>query len=47
MLPVLRIRKSATQQLRLYDLIIATQGEGTGNPLQYSHLENPMDRGAW
>ena len=21
--------------------------EGTGNPLQYSHLENPMDRGAW
>ena len=20
---------------------------GTGNPLQYSHLENPMDRGAW
>ena len=22
-------------------------GEGTGNPLQYSCLENPMDRGAW
>ena len=22
-------------------------GEGSGNPLQYSHLENPMDRGAW
>ena len=22
-------------------------GEGTGNPLQYSRLENPMDRGAW
>ena len=22
-------------------------GEGNGNPLQYSHLENPMDRGAW
>ena len=21
--------------------------EGTGNPLQSSHLENPMDRGAW
>ena len=21
--------------------------EGNGNPLQYSHLENPMDRGAW
>ena len=22
-------------------------GEGDGNPLQYSCLENPMDRGAW
>ena len=22
-------------------------GEGNGNPLQCSHLENPMDRGAW
>ena len=22
-------------------------GEGHGNPLQYSWLENPMDRGAW
>jgi len=23
-----------------------SHGEGTGNPLQYSWLENPMDRGA-
>ena len=22
-------------------------GEGNGNPLQYSCLENPMDEGAW
>ena len=22
-------------------------GEGKGNPLQYSCLENPMNRGAW
>ena len=22
-------------------------GEGNGNPIQYSWLENPMDRGAW
>ena len=22
-------------------------GKGHGNPLQYSCLENPMDRGAW
>ena len=24
-----------------------TNGEGNGTPLQYSCLENPMDRGAW
>ena len=24
-----------------------TNGEGNGNPLQYSCLENPVDRGAW
>ena len=24
-----------------------TPGEGNGNPLQYSCLENPMDRGTW
>ena len=24
-----------------------TPGEGHGNPLQYSCLENSMDRGAW
>ena len=22
-------------------------GEGNGNPLQYSCLKNPLDRGAW
>ena len=22
-------------------------GEGNGNPLQYSYLRNPVDRGAW
>ena len=25
----------------------AILGEGNGNPLQYSCLANPMDRGAW
>ena len=25
----------------------ATPAEGNGNPLQYSCLENAMDRGAW
>ena len=24
-----------------------SSGEGNGNPLHYSYLENPMDRGAW
>ena len=22
-------------------------GEGNGNPLQYSYMESPIDRGAW
>ena len=26
---------------------IPGSGEGNGNPLQYSCLENPTDRGAW
>ena len=24
-----------------------SSGEGNGNPLQYSCMENPMDRGPW
>ena len=24
-----------------------SRGEGNGNPLQHSCLENPMDRGTW
>ena len=24
-----------------------SRGEGNGNPVQYSCLENPIDRGAW
>ena len=27
--------------------VIGIYGEGKGNPLQYSCLESPMDRGAW
>ena len=26
---------------------MVSPGEGNGNPLQYSCLENPMDGGAW
>ena len=28
-------------------ILPAAYGEGNGNPLQYSCLENPMDGGAW
>ena len=37
-------------EIRDADLILGlgrSPGEGYGNPLQYSCLENPMDRGAW
>ena len=36
--------------IRDMDLILGSgisTGGGHGNPLQYSYLENPMDRGAW
>ena len=44
MLPV------CTEQVRtLFCILIdySSIGEGDGTPLQYSCLENPMDRGAW
>ena len=28
-------------------IYIGIKGEGNGNPLQYSCLQNPVDRGAW
>ena len=28
-------------------IAMTMHGEGNGNPLQYSCLENPVDRGAW
>jgi len=30
-----------------FDFSLSCIGEGNGNPLQYSCLENPMDGGAW
>ena len=33
--------------LGLIPLLGRSPGEGKGYPLQYSGLENPMDRGAW
>ena len=32
---------------RIGCIVNIISGEGNGNPLQYSCLENPMDRGAW
>ena len=41
----------AMQQMQADASLISGLGrspeEGNGNPLQYSCLENPMDRGAW
>ena len=33
--------------LQILSVFILTDREGNDNPLQYSCLENPMDRGAW
>ena len=33
--------------LVIYKHLYSLTGEGNGTPLQYSCLENPMDRGAW
>ena len=31
----------------VFPVVMYECGEGNGTPLQYSCLENPMDRGAW
>ena len=43
-------RNAETKQRRLNNnnvVIKHSHGEGNGDPLQYSCLENPMDGGAW
>ena len=35
------------EESRLCSLLGYNNGEGNDTPLQYSCLENPMDRGAW
>ena len=37
----------AMQETRVQSLCRKIPGEGQGTHLQYSRLENPMDRGAW
>ena len=36
-----------TAQFGSWGWVGMLRGEGNGNPLQYSCLENPMDGGAW
>ena len=35
------------KKVQKWELVADFGREGNGNPLQYSCLENPMDRGAW
>ena len=43
-----RVKNSpALQELKEMSVSGRSPGEGNGNPLQYSCLGNPMDRGAW
>ena len=47
---VVKILPASTGDLRHTGFIPGlgrSPGEGHGNPLQYSCLENPMDRGTW
>ena len=41
-----RQESDTTEQLHFH-LSLSCIGEGNGNPLQCSCLENPWDRGAW
>ena len=42
-----RVRHDWETELNYYSLLTFNPGEGNGNPLQYSCLENSKDRGAW
>ena len=42
----LRVRHDTTERLHFH-FSLSCIGEGNGNPLQCSCLENPRDRGAW
>ena len=40
-------RRKGEEEGQVRSIVQTTTGEGKGNPLQYSCLENPVDRGAW
>ena len=49
-LPSLSLGLDVTAEMKRESLLKVSafyMGEGNGNPLQYSYLENPMDGGAW
>ena len=41
------VRETRVRSLGSIPGLGRSPGEGNGNPLQYSCLENPMDRGSW
>ena len=41
------VAESDTTERLHFHFSLSCIGEGNGNPLQYSCLENPMDGGAW
>ena len=41
------LKESDTTQQLHFHFSFSCIGEGNGNPVQYSCLENPRDRGAW
>ena len=41
------LKESDTTERLLFHFSLSCIGEGNGNPLQYSFLENPRDGGAW
>ena len=42
-----KVSKSQTRLSDFFHFSLSCIGEGNGNPLQCSCLENPRDRGAW
>ena len=44
---VVKTLPAGAGDLDLTPVLGRSSGEGNGNPLQYSCLRNPMDRGAW
>ena len=40
-------KESDTTERLHFHFSLSCTGEGNGNPLQYSCLENPRDEGAW